>query len=114
MQTFCRTPEQYQQRHLLYNMDRTLPRLLKRVIARGVVPHTHRTCGSYSAIAVQALRVRIAVDQGCSKVDWIRYLCHILDSFPLSRGERQFLREQLALHREEALVTALQPLRLRQ
>jgi len=46
--------------------------------------------------------------------DWIRYMCHVLNEYPLSPGERRFLQNRLGEHREAALFSALHLLRRRQ
>jgi len=46
--------------------------------------------------------------------DWIRYMCHVLNTYPLSPAERRFLQEGITKYRETALVSALHLLRRRQ
>jgi len=46
--------------------------------------------------------------------DQIRTMCHVLDNYPLSPGERRLLQERLAGHRQTALVSAMHLLRRRQ
>ena len=46
--------------------------------------------------------------------DYIRFMCHVLNNYHLSPAERRFAQKQIALRREQALMSAVAVLRRRQ
>ena len=64
--------------------------------------------GLYQHAAFGSVRYLLRV------ADDLRVRRHVLDSYPLSPGERRLLQELIAVRREEALVSALHLLRRRQ